>query len=69
LTSLLFGRVRGTSAASEKIRWEFFRDVPSSVSYDLLSETITLVDKFKPQLLDKGFGVQEGIDFKAKWWL
>jgi hypothetical protein len=58
------------SAASEKTRWVFFRDVPSSLKFDLLAETIPLVESFKPQLIAKGFGIEEGIDFReTEWWL
>ncbi len=47
LNNLLPGARQGDkSAASEKIGWEFFRDVPSSVSFDLLSETIPLIQTF-----------------------
>jgi hypothetical protein len=56
-------------AVNEKVRWEFFRDVPSSTEYNLLTETILLVDKFRPQLIAEKFGAQEGIDFrKNEWW-
>jgi hypothetical protein len=55
-------------AANEKVRWEFFRDVPSSIKFDLLAETISLVEKFKPQLIAERFGEQEGIDFHTDWW-
>jgi hypothetical protein len=56
-------------AASEKVRWEFFRDVPSSTTFNMLAETISLVDKFKPQLIAERFGVSESIDFSQReWW-
>ncbi len=48
---------------NEAVRWEFFRDVPTSVHYDLLQETLPFITKYKDQL-------DFGIDFtNPEWWL
>jgi hypothetical protein len=50
-------------ARDEKARWIFFRDVPSSTEYDLLGETLRLVEKYKTKIEFK-------IDLtKPEWWI
>jgi hypothetical protein len=50
-------------AQSQKGKWVFFRDVPSSTNYDLLADTKRLVEKYKG-LIDFGIDVN-----KPEWWL
>jgi hypothetical protein len=47
----------------QKARWIFFRDVPTSIEYDLLETTIPLVEKYKAQI---DFRVDVN---KPEWWL
>jgi hypothetical protein len=50
-------------AQSQKGKWLFFRDVPSSTEYNLLEATIPLVDEYKGRI---DFGIDVN---KAEWWL
>ena len=50
-------------AVEQKIRWVFFRDVPSSTEYNLVEETIRLVEKYKGKI-DFEMDVNQ-----PKWWL
>jgi hypothetical protein len=47
---------------AQKVRWEFFRDVPSSEPYDLLTATLPFVQKYKGQI-HFGMNVSE-----PEWW-
>lgn len=47
----------------QRQRWVFFRDVPSSIQYNLLEETISLVEKYR-SVLDFGFDVSQ-----PEWWV
>jgi len=47
----------------QRERWIFFRDVPAATEYDLLAETIPLVEKYKTQI---DFRVDVA---KPEWWL
>jgi len=48
---------------AHKLRWEFFRDVPSSTAFDWVNETIKLVDSYKGR-------IDPGIDISTpKWWI
>jgi hypothetical protein len=40
-------------ASDERARWVFFRDIPSSTTYDLVQETLLLVEKYS-SVLDFG---------------
>lgn len=44
------------------VRWKFFRDVPSTTSFDLLEATRPLVEQYKTRL-DFGIDVNQ-----AEWW-
>ena len=47
----------------EKARWIFFRDVPSSTEYDLLAETLRLVEIYKTKM---NFEIDVN---QPEWWL
>jgi hypothetical protein len=47
----------------EKARWIFFRDVPYSTEYDLLAETLRLVEKYKTKM---NFEIDVN---QPEWWL
>jgi hypothetical protein len=47
----------------ERDRWIFFRDVPSSTKYDMLADTLRLVEKYKT-VLDFKMDVNQ-----PEWWL
>jgi hypothetical protein len=49
-------------AVEQVVRWEFFRDTPSSNPYDWVEETLKLVQKYKGQM---PFG---GDADKPDWW-
>jgi hypothetical protein len=48
--------------AAQVTRWRYFRDVPSSTSYDLLEATLPFVEKYK-RLIDFGTDIE-----KPAWW-
>jgi len=47
----------------QKARWLFFRDVPSSTPYDLLQETLPLIQKYR-KVIDFEMDVDE-----PQWWI
>jgi len=47
----------------QKSRWIFFRDVPSSMEYDLREKTLAMVEEYKTQL-DFGIDVDQ-----PEWWV
>jgi hypothetical protein len=47
----------------ERTRWIFFRDMPSSIEYDYLADTLRLVEKYKT-VLDFGIDVNQ-----PEWWV
>jgi hypothetical protein len=48
--------------SEQRARWIFFRDVPSTTVYDLLQETIPLVEKYRG-VIDFGVDIDQ-----AEWW-
>ena len=50
------------SEGDEKARWEFFRDVPTSIKYDYQADTLRLVEKYKA-VLDFGIDLNQ-----PEWW-
>jgi len=54
------------SAATAVLYWRYFQRLSSSTPFDLLAETIPLVDKYRPQLLQLR---QTKVDFtESEWW-
>ncbi len=47
----------------QKARWIFFRDIPSSTSYDLLEATVPLVEKYRGRI---NFRINVN---KPRWWV
>jgi hypothetical protein len=49
--------------AVQKARWVFFRNVPSTIQYDLLQETLPFIDKYKGRI---DFGIDTA---QPDWWM
>lgn len=58
-----------SDAASERVRWEVFQSLDTSAPFDLQAETISLFNKYKPQIIALDLGKHYGIDAtKEQWW-
>jgi hypothetical protein len=55
---------------SERVRWVFFRDVPSTTEYDWLAATKSIIASCRQEIISKDLGRRYGLDFaKDEWWV